>query len=389
MDPLFDAAEYARRLKLVRARMAAHGIDVLVEADPANMNYLTGYDGWSFYTPQVVLLPMEGEPVWVGRGLDRGGAVLTCHMAPENLVPYPDHLVQHPTLHPMQFAAEEMARRGWAKARVGIADDCFTFTPRARDTLEAALPEARVVVADLLVNWVRLVKSDAEIAVMRKAARTVERMMEAYYRHMRPGARQCDVASEIIKVQVAGTEAGGGDYTTPIFMPVGRQTSASHLTWTDQIVPAGQTSYLECAGVHRRYHCPLARTIHLGTPTQKLLDMNKAVLESMDAALAQVKPGNTCEQVEDAFRTTMARHGLKKESRIGYPIGIGYPPTWGERTASLRQGDKTLLEPNMCFHMILGMWQGDWGFETSESFRVTESGHECFASVPRELKVVN
>jgi ectoine hydrolase len=169
---------------------------------------------------------------------------------------------------------------------------------------------------------------------------------------------------------------------------VGRQTSASHLTWTDQVIPEGQTSYLECAGVHRRYHCPLARTVHLGTPSRKLLDMNKAVLESMDAALAQVKPGNTCQQVEAAFRAAMARHGLKKESRIGYPIGVGYPPTWGERTASLRQGDETVLRPNMCFHMILGMWQGDWGFETSESFRVTETGHECLASVPRELKVI-
>ncbi|MFN0042143.1 MAG: M24 family metallopeptidase [Alphaproteobacteria bacterium] len=385
---IFAPDEYARRIAKVRARMAQDGLDVLVEADPANMNYLTGYDGWSFYTPQVVVLAMDGEAVWIGRGLDRGGARLTCHMAPENLVAYPDHLVQHPTNHPMQFVAEEMARRGWDKGRIGFNDDCFTFSPRARDTLEAALANARLVAADLLVNWVRLVKSDAELALMRKAARTVERMLAAYYTHMRPGVRQCDVAAEIIKVQVAGTAEGGGDYTTPIFMPVGEQTSASHLTWTDQIIAPDQTTYLECAGVHRRYHCPLARTIHLGPPPQKLLDMDKAILEAMDHALEQVRPGNSCEQVEAAFRATLAKHGLKKESRIGYPIGIGYPPTWGERTASLRQGDQTVLEPNMCFHMILGMWQGDWGFETSESFRVTETGHECLASVPRGLKAI-
>jgi ectoine hydrolase len=104
-------------------------------------------------------------------------------------------------------------------------------------------------------------------------------------------------------------------------------------------------------------------------------------------ALDAVRPGATCEQVEAAWREHIARHGLEKSSRIGYSVGIGYPPDWGEHTMSLRPGDTTQLEPGMAFHMILGMWMDDWGFEASETFVVTESGAECLCSFPRELTV--
>lgn len=386
----FSKDEYARRIAATRSRMQAAGIDLLVEAEPANMHWLTGYDGWSFYVPQAVLLALEGPAVWLGRGIDRGGALLTCHMAPEDMVAYPETLIQNPPRHPMEFAGQEITRRGWGKARIGIWEDSFYFSPLARRALRASLPNASFAPADLLVNWARLVKSDAEIAVIRQAGKITESVMNTYFATIRPGIRQCDVAGEVLKAQASGTVAFGGDYSASIpFMPIGIQTSASHLTWTSQKVQADQTTYLECSGVRLRYHSPLARTVHLGKPPQKLLDVNTAVLDGMEAALAEVKPGNTCEQVEAAWRAALARHGLKKESRIGYPIGVGYPPTWGERTASLRAGDKTVLQPNMCFHMILGMWMGDWGFETSESFRVSDQGAECFSNVPRGLRVID
>jgi ectoine hydrolase len=386
----FTKKEYARRIAAVRASMAKHGVDVIVEADPANMNYLTGYDGWSFYVPQVVILGMEGDPLWIGRGVDLGGAKLTCWMAKDHLLAYPEVMVQHPVDHPMQWIAKEMEKRGWGRARVGVANDCFYYSPRADDALKASLPNARFVEADLLVNWVRLVKSDAEIALLKQAGKITNNVFATYYKVIRPGRRQCDVAAEIREAQIKGTVQFGGDYSSSNpFLPIGEQTQASHLTWTDQIIKNNQTTYLECASVRHRYHAPLARTVHLGKPPQKLLDTNKAVLEGMEAAMEQVRPGNTCHAVENAWRTTLAKYGLKKESRIGYPIGIGYPPTWGERTASLRKDDATVLEPNMCFHMILGMWMDGWGFETSESFRVTAKGSECFTKVPRGLKVIN
>jgi Xaa-Pro dipeptidase len=126
--------------------------------------------------------------------------------------------------------------------------------------------------------------------------------------------------------------------------------------------------------------------MYLGkNPPVRLVDTSKIVVDGCNKALDAIKPGVTCEEIELVWRQVIARAGLEKESRIGYSMGLNYPPDWGEHTASLRPGDKTVLSPNMTFHMILGMWMDDWGFECSESFRVTDDGHETFANFPRKL----
>ena len=81
------------------------------------------------------------------------------------------------------------------------------------------------------------------------------------------------------------------------------------------------------------------------------------------------------------------KHGIVKDSRTGYPIGVSYPPDWGERTFSLRPGDKTVLRENMTLHFMTGLWMEDWGFEITESIRITQTGHECLADVPRKMVV--
>jgi len=111
------------------------------------------------------------------------------------------------------------------------------------------------------------------------------------------------------------------------------------------------------------------------------------VVEGVEAALAAVKPGALVEEVVAAWAGVIARYGIRKDSRIGYSTGLNYPPDWGERTMSLRPGDKTVLEPNMAFHLIPGLWTKDWGLHISQCFRVTESGHEALTAFPRQLFV--
>jgi ectoine hydrolase len=131
----------------------------------------------------------------------------------------------------------------------------------------------------------------------------------------------------------------------------------------------------------------LSRTVFLGEPPQRFRDIEQVVLEGIDAALDAARPGNRCEDVEAAWRRTIARHGIEKESRCGYPIGLSYPPDWGERTMSLRPGDKSVLEESMTFHLIPAIWQDDFGIEITESFVVTATGAEPFCTYPRKLLV--
>ena len=388
MPPLFPAAEYDERLRRTRERMSDGGLDALVVTDPANMNYLTGYDGWSFYTPQAVAVPLEADPVLFTREMDANGARLTTALPDEAILGFPEELVQRPDRHPMDWIAARLIERGLARGRVGLELDSYYFSPRAHLALRAGLEGTELVDSHELVNWVRAVKSPAELEMMTRAARIMERVMQAAIEAVEPGVRQCDAVALIYEAQMRGTEDAGGEYTAVVpMLPTGIGTSTPHLTWSDEPFRRDEATVLELAACHGRYHCPMARTVYLGDPPRRLSDAAAVVAEGLEAALGAVAPAVTCEAVERAWREVIARHGIRKSSRIGYSVGLGYPPDWGEHTMSLRPGDLTELRPDMTFHMILGLWMDDWGFELSETFRVTPAGAECLCSFPRRLFV--
>jgi len=238
------------------------------------------------------------------------------------------------------------------------------------------------------VNWVRLVKSPAEIDAMREAGRIATAVMELALDGVREGRRQCDVVAEIQEAQALGAGILGGDYPAIVpMLPTGQSAGTPHLTWSDAPLVTGEATVVELAGVFRRYHAPLARTVMLGRPAPHLASCADAVAEGLAAALDELLPGRTAAESHRAFTGVIARHGLTKESRIGYSIGIGYPPDWGERTVSLREGSETVLEAGMAFHVILGMWMDGWGYETSESVVITEAGAETLTHVPQGLTI--
>jgi Xaa-Pro dipeptidase len=385
----FKKSEYLERIGKTKKSMADQGIDVLLATNPANMNYLTGYDGWSFYVHQLVVLALDSdEPVWIGRGMDANAAKVTTFLNHDNILGYPDDYVQTPVKHPMDYAADFLKQRGWGKGTVGVEMDNYYFTAACYESLKRNLPNADFKDATTLVNWVRVIKSAQEIEYMQQAARIIEKTMQVAVDMVRPGVRQCDAAAAVYQAKISGTEEYGGDYTglCPM-LPTGVGTSTPHLTWTDQPFVNGEATILELAGARHHYHCPMARTVHLGKPPKKLVDTAAVVVEGLNNALAAAKPGIQCQEVEAVWREAIKKHGIIKESRIGYSTGLNYPPDWGEHTLSLRPGDTTELQPNMTIHMIPGVWLDDWGIEISECFRVTESGSETLANFPRELFV--
>ena len=386
--PAFEKEEYEIRISKVRKSMDEKNIEVLIVTDPSNMAWLTGYDGWSFYVHQCVVLSLEREPFWYGRGMDANGAKLTVFMQHENIIGYPDDYVQNPEKHPMDYLSEILTEKNWAQKTIGVEKDNYYFTASCLESLQRNLVQANFVDSTGLVNWQRTVKSPRELEFMRKAARIVEKMHARIFEVMEPGMRKNDLVAEIYHSGIIGAEDAGGDYAAIVPMtPTGADASAPHLTWDDQPIPNNSGTFFEIAGCYRRYHCPLSRTIYLGQPPQKYLDVEKAVLEGIEAGLEAAKPGNFAEDIEAAWRKTIAKYGYEKESRCGYAIGLSYPPDWGERTVSFRKGDKTVLEPNMTFHFMPALWFDDWGLETTESIVITDSGVETLANVPRKLFV--
>lgn len=390
MAPPFSRDEYADRLNRVRSAMEARGIEALVIGDPSNINWLSGYDAWSFYTPQIMVVGLGIEPTWIGREMDAGAAAFTTYLTSEQVVPFPETLVQQKGVHPAQFMGDWMVSKGLNGKRIGYESDVYYLTSAAVDHLKAKLPNSIWADCGKLVNWQRLTKSPAEIVMLQQAAIIAGKAMQVAYDGVRPGVRQCDLMADITATMIRGTPEFGGDL--PALHPLvlaGEAAATAHPMWTDAPFEQDQTIAFELGGCRKRYNAGLARTVHIGKPPEKLLTTAKAVGEGMDEVLSTMRAGALCCDVHAAWQAVLDRYGLEKKSRIGYSIGVAYAPDWGEHTISFRPGDQTALPENAVVHIILGMWMDGWGMELSETIHVREADAVCLTQFPRDVHVID
>ncbi|WP_299192888.1 M24 family metallopeptidase [uncultured Litoreibacter sp.] len=383
----FTAAEYDRRLTLTRAAMRAAGLDAIFVTDPSNQAWLTGYDGWSFYVHQGVVVMPEGAPIWWGRHMDMMGGRRTCWMDHGNILGYGDHYVQSTEIHPMQDLASVLKSRGLGHATIGVEMENYYYSAKAHEVLSAELPDARLQDATALVNWQRLIKSDAELAFIRKAAHISEKVMQVALDRAAPGVRKNDLVADIMHAGITGVGDDWGDYPAIVpLTPSGLDATAAHLTWNGDKMRAGEATFFELSGCYRRYHAPLCRTIYLGTPLDEMRRAEAAQLEGIAAGLDAARAGNRTCDIANAFMAVMAKHGIERSGRMGYPIGLSYPPDWGERTASIRTEDQTELRAGMVFHFMPALWMDSWGLETTETILIRDSGAaEPLSNVDRKL----
>jgi ectoine hydrolase len=387
----FNKSEYAARVARTKKRMREAGFDLVLCQDPANMCYLSGFDGWSFYTPQCLLVHIDEDmPIWFGRAQDAKSAHITTDLPADNIISFSEPLVHHPNQHPYDELCEFIIGRGWGTTAIGVELDAHYYTARAHHHLTTGLPQATLGDNHELVNWVRLIKSESEIGYMREAGQICSQAMNRALELLRPGTPQNEIIAEVYAAQVLGLPGKFGDYTSlcPLIQ-VDEGTSTPHLTWSDEPLPADSLVVMEIGAARRHYHAPLTRTAHLGKPPAEVSRLAAVIVEGVDAALEIARPGVSAEQVESVWQQVLNKRGYHKESRVGYSIGLNFPPDWGERTASLRPGDKTILETGMCFHFQSGVWLDDFGAAISEPFMVTEQGGERLCDVQRGLVIID
>ena len=384
---IFSNKEFISRINKVKLNMIKKKIEILLISNPANQFYLTGYDGWSFYTPQMVLIYLnETQPYWIGRKMDAVGAKFTSFLDKNHIISYPDTYVASNTKHPMNFLAEFIKQKKWHKKNIGVEMDDYYYSAKWHQILKKNLSQAKFIDAFLIVNWVRMIKSDQELLYMEQAGQIANLAMKNAMKKAKPGIRQCDVIAELNKTTTSGTKKIGGTFTCkPPNAMVGEYCSAPHLSWTDKKLKKNEIFYLELGGAKHRYHVPLARCIYMGKAPDKILMVAKIIKEGLNSVLDKVKPGVTGHDLENVWKKVISKYKIEKDSRIGYPVGIGYPPTWGELTTSLRKGDKNVIRENMTFHCIPAIWMEKFGIVISETFVVKKNGAQRLTNYKQKL----
>lgn len=375
-ESAFPRAEYDARQHAVRTELSRRGIDVMIVTGPENIFYLTGQQTPGYYTFQALLLPVEGDAVFIIRRLEYFNFIANTYIA--------DAVVYDDGSDPVALLVDVVSQRGWASKRVAI-DKRGWFLPIAvYEALSAKL--GAVGDAAGVVEAQRAVKSPLEIAKLETAAGYVDAGMRAGMAAVRVGATENDLVAAMMGAAIAaGSEYVGME---PL-VSTGPRSGVPHGTWRRRRIEDGDAAFLEMAACHDRYHAALMRSAWVGAVPPEAEDMMKVCQDALAAALDAIRPGEPCEAAHAACQAVIDAGGHTDafKKRTGYSIGISFAPDWGEGgILSLYTGVTTLLKPGMVFHLPPALRiYGRFTVGVSETVVVTETGCRALGTIDRAL----
>lgn len=376
----FTIAEYRRRYELVLRGMSALDLDALLIRSPENITYLSGYETPGYYKYHCLIVGPGFEPVFVLRRFE------------ELNVPEYSWLTRHVPVDdwedPPVVTARALRDLGLDRSRVGVEKQGWFYTVAEHETLTRELPQTVLVDAIQILWDARMRKSPEEIGMMRRSAAIVDKAMQAGMEAAQAGISDDHVNAEVNRVIF---ENGGEYMGLPPFVLSGERTSLPHQTARSEIIRPNDTVYFEISASKWRYAAALMRTIFVGEPSSRQRKCAEACIGAVDAAMSVIRPGISAEEVDRAARSVVERAGFGEfwRHRLGYSIGVNYPPDWGEgEIISLRKGESRPLEVGMAFHMVpLCLVYREFGIGFSETIHVTESGCERLSQLPRTIVV--
>ena len=378
----FSREELAGRRARACAALAARGLDGLLCFRQETMFYLTGYDTFGYVYFQCLYLGADGRTTLLTRAPDMRQARHTSDI--EDIRIWKDRDGAEPALE-LRAILEEHRCRG---KKLGVEWEAYGLTAANGRALDAALAGfCALEDASRLVSELRLVKSPAEIAYVRRAAELADAAWDEAVRLARPGAFEGDI---LAAMQGAVFRGGGDDPANETIIGSGRDallcryfTGRRHLDPQDQLT-------LEFAGVYRHYHACLMRTICIGAPPARQLAMYEAARAALAACEAAMKPGAPMADVFDAHARVIDAHGMSEHrlNACGYSLGTTFAPNWMD-WPMFYAGNKAIMRPGMVFflHMIIFDSEAGLAMTLGRPSLVTAAGAEPLSKAPLDLVV--
>ncbi len=379
----FSLATYRERLAKVQARLDGREVDALVVNFPDNINYLTGFDSLGYLWYQALIVSKKIQPALFFTRTSELPCVHELSMI-ENSVFY-----DIATQDPVELVAKGLIDAGLGKGRIGLENQAFTFTADQYVRLQNYLPEATLVDASTVVAEERLIKSAQEVEYQRSAARMADYAMKAAFAGLRPGISEVELAGCIS--QALG-EAGSEYAAIPPIVTTGRRSTMTHAMPHRQVISAGDVVILELAGVCNRYHNVLMRSAVVGKPSPRVREVADLLTESFEAAVDAAKPGSPVGNANTACNRVLDRLDLSKTRvhRIGYSLGLAYPPTWLEAMI-VDEADPHVFEPNMSFTIEpnLSLYEEGFGLKLGDTVLCGKDGSASLSELPPALTIID
>ena len=380
----FEREEFAQRIAAARAKLKEEDLAAILIFAQESHYYLTGFDtgGWVFF--QCAVLTADDTPITLlTRKPDLEQARRTSVI--EDIRIWFDA----EGANPAEDVKAILAEKGLEGARVGIELATHGLTPANYVKVERALSGwCELVDASLTIRSLRLVKSPAEIAYVRRAAELADASLTAMVETAGPGVFEGDIAAAgdvpILTgggdLAASGPVLGSGDRALLIRAATGFRT----LDAVDQLT-------LEFGACYRRYCTCLMRTVAIGKPKDDQRRMFEVTKEAIAAMTEAAKPGRPMGQIDDAHRRVFDANGYghARMAACGYSLGATYRPTWMDVPPMLYSGNPLEMKPGMVLflHAILIDAEKNLAMSIGHTLLIHETGAEVLSALPQEYIV--
>jgi Xaa-Pro dipeptidase len=424
----FSADEFAGRIAALRRRMTAQHVDISLVSSPENIYYLTGLDHQGYFAYQMLVIPLEGKPVFISRAMEK--ATVRDQIPGVRHVGYSDGIEPLPSpsdreddlvfatrdesgdqrgLRPWEMSAgvsvrgpvadasdvavsrtvDVLLELGSENANIGIEKSSSFFPFRIAEGIISGVPGATWINISGMVEDCRIIQSPRELECTRKAAEISDAMMLSAIAAAGAGMYTRDVVAASYDAMFRR----GGTY--PGFVPLVRSTRTlehEHGTWQSGRLRKNDILFLEMAGCVRRYHAPMGRLVFIGKARKSAYAMQTICLEAMHRAADALVPGAKAGEVYREWQSRLDEAGLTtyKRHHCGYAVGIGFPPSWSGSgpPQGLRADSGLEIRPGMVFHLMSWLLRTGRGDSfLSDPVVVTEKGCEFLTTAGRGVTV--
>jgi Xaa-Pro aminopeptidase len=254
--------------------------------------------------------------------------------------------------------------------------------------LQSTLPDARFEPASAVLGELRMVKDDAEVDLLRRAARAADRVIETIAAGPLVGRAEADVAREVRERLLAG----GHETAEFAIVASGPNGASPHHEAGDRVIEAGEPVVLDIGGTLGGYASDITRTIWVDGgdgsrgPDPTFLEIYDLVQRAQAEATAAARSGTTCERVDAVARDLIGLGGYGERfiHRTGHGIGLE-----GHEDPYIVAGNAVELAPGMTFSIEPGIYlEGRYGVRIEDIVVCTEAGPVSLNEAPRDLLVV-
>lgn len=370
MPKHFSITQYKDRQARAAKAIDTAGHDALLIFSPESHYWLCGYDTFGFAMFQCMVLTADGDLHLLTRAPDWRQALFTSILTDEKIHIWKDI----EGVNPAKDLVSLLDRLGVDKSNLAWETQTAGLTHYNGELVRAELPG--LTDGSHILPALRRVKSDAEIACIRRAAELSDDALDAALEETRAGAFEGD----ILAAMQGAVFKGGGEYAGNEFI-LGSGDGAlmcrsyagkRHIGETDQLT-------LEWSGSFMRYHAAMMRTIVIGEPTDWQKKMHKAAVEALEACEDAIRPDAPMGDVFDAHAKIFDAHGLKhaRLNACGYGMDAIFQPIWVE-FPMFYENNPLIMQANQAFflHMILMDSEAGQAMCYGHTVLCTETGTE-------------